>query len=255
MPMQVFLFARCHGAARSLAFNLRCTLIAFLSVVLCPSLIGQMARMRVSANTAHVSSGAPFRSNVSGFGRMRSRSLSQRSLPVQRFPRRHLRFNPFFANACFNNPFFDPFLCRRFFLRTPVFVSQAFYVPYPIQYPIYADQPYAADQQAYAAAQQQENQLIQKVDRLADEVESFREQQALTMKSPEPQAQREQPSENQATKILVFRDGHRTEIKNYALIGKTLWVLTEQRARRIPVSELDMDASKQLNDDHGIAFP
>jgi len=154
MPMQVFLFARCHGAARFLTFTFRCTIIAFLSVVLCPSLIGQMARMRVSANPAHVSSGAQFRSHVSGFGGMRSRSLGQRSVLMQQFPRRHLR-NLSFANACFNNPFFDPFLCRRFFLRTPVFLSQAFYVPYPIYYPTYADQPYAADQQAYAAEEQQ----------------------------------------------------------------------------------------------------
>ncbi len=84
---------------------------------------------------------------------------------------------------------------------------------------------------------------------------AYANKQASAAKPPEPEAQRQPPPENQPTKILAFRDGHRSEIKNYALVGKTLWILTEQRAQKIPVSDLDMEETKRLNDDRGLTFP
>ena len=66
-----------------------------------------------------------------------------------------------------------------------------------------------------------------------------------------------QPSpliEENTPTILVFRDGHRSEVRNYAIVGKTLWVFTEQRARRIAVSDLDVEATKKVNGEHGVEF-
>ena len=54
--------------------------------------------------------------------------------------------------------------------------------------------------------------------------------------------------------ILVFRDGHRNQIQNYAVVGQTLWVFTEQRAQKIPISDLDLEATKKMNADRSVEF-
>jgi hypothetical protein len=53
---------------------------------------------------------------------------------------------------------------------------------------------------------------------------------------------------------LVFLDGKAERIQNYAIVGRTLWVFNEQRARKIPVSELNIPATRKANEDHGVEF-
>ena len=90
------------------------------------------------------------------------------------------------------------------------------------------------------------------VEGLKREVEQLREQEA-SQTQPAVQV-RPSEKENAATTILVFRDGHRSELHNYAIVGHTLWVLTEERARKIPIADLDLDATKKVNADHGVDF-
>jgi len=54
--------------------------------------------------------------------------------------------------------------------------------------------------------------------------------------------------------ILVFRDQHQQEVRNYAIAGETLWVLSEQSAKRIPISELDLAATAKANEERGVEF-
>jgi TolA-binding protein len=54
--------------------------------------------------------------------------------------------------------------------------------------------------------------------------------------------------------VLVFQDGHRTEARNYAIVGQTLWIYTEEDSRKVPLSELDVTATKNANSDRGIVF-
>jgi hypothetical protein len=54
--------------------------------------------------------------------------------------------------------------------------------------------------------------------------------------------------------VLVFRDQHRQEVSNYAIAGGTLWVLNEQAAKKIPLSELDLAATAKANDERGVEF-
>lgn len=54
--------------------------------------------------------------------------------------------------------------------------------------------------------------------------------------------------------VLVFRDGHQLEIANYAIVGDTLYDLTPGHARRVPLSQLDMNATQKQNDDRGTDF-
>jgi hypothetical protein len=45
------------------------------------------------------------------------------------------------------------------------------------------------------------------------------------------------------------------EVRNYAIVGQTLGVFTEQRARKIPVSDLDVEATIKVNAGRGVEVP
>jgi len=54
--------------------------------------------------------------------------------------------------------------------------------------------------------------------------------------------------------VLVFKDGHRLEVGNYAIVGATLFDLAPGHSRKVPLADLDLDATQRQNDDHGITF-
>ena len=54
--------------------------------------------------------------------------------------------------------------------------------------------------------------------------------------------------------VLVFHDGHRTEARNYAIVGQTLWIYTQDESQKVPLSDLDVAATKSANSDRGIIF-
>ncbi len=148
---------------------------------------------------------------------------------------RHHHF--FITSGCFGNPF----LCSGFF-----YPYQSLYYP-PLFWPEtqYVQQPYPVVQQTY-----DDTALRNEVDRLADEVERLREEQARRAPQPSPRSAAEQPTPT----ILVFRDGHRSEVQNYGIVGQTLWVFTERQARKYPLSDLDLPATKAANEQRGIEF-
>jgi len=53
---------------------------------------------------------------------------------------------------------------------------------------------------------------------------------------------------------LVFRDQHVEEVRNYAISGGAVWVLNNQAAKKIPLTQLDIDATVKMNDDRGVDF-
>jgi hypothetical protein len=53
---------------------------------------------------------------------------------------------------------------------------------------------------------------------------------------------------------LVFRDGRTEDVQNYAVVGRTLWIFSEQRARRIPLDQLDIPTTEKINEDEGVDF-
>jgi len=76
-----------------------------------------------------------------------------------------------------------------------------------------------------------------------------------TEAAPEPAAPAaEAPVADQPKTVLVFKDGHQSEVANYAIIGDTLYDLAEGRRHRIPLSDLDLTATARENDDRGIDF-
>jgi hypothetical protein len=69
-----------------------------------------------------------------------------------------------------------------------------------------------------------------------------------------PPAREAAPVADQPDTVLVFKDGHEQEVKNYAIVGATLYDLSDGRTRKVQLAELDLTATVKQNDDRGIAF-
>jgi hypothetical protein len=54
--------------------------------------------------------------------------------------------------------------------------------------------------------------------------------------------------------VLVFRDQHRQEVQNYAIVGTTVWTFAPSRTQKIPLSDLDIAATTKANDERGVDF-
>jgi len=122
-----------------------------------------------------------------------------------------------------------------------------------VPYPVYTAPYSQVVEQSPAAATDRESDLAREIDRLRDEVERMREEQ-VSREQARQAALQPQPSveEKPPTTILIFRDGRRSEVQNFAIVGQTLWVFSEQRARKIPVSDLDVEATRKVNADRGV---
>ncbi len=57
-----------------------------------------------------------------------------------------------------------------------------------------------------------------------------------------------------APTTLIFRDQHKQEIQNYAIVGNTLFSFSAERTQKIPLSELDIPATTKVNEDRGVNF-
>jgi hypothetical protein len=132
----------------------------------------------------------------------------------------------------------------------PAYYGGDFYST-PNYYPGYDYYGSSYSSPAYSAqndiAQQQQD-----IDRLEDEVARLREQRETQPQAREDSGlQTETPSK---PTLLVFRDKHTQEVQNYAIVGGTLWIFSEQRATKLPLSWLDIEATTQANDDRGVNF-
>jgi hypothetical protein len=168
----------------------------------------------------------------------------------------NLRFRVFLNNSCFG--------CRRRFV-SPAFFYPYLYSGYYPSTPQYAQQSYPSSpmvvvvQSPAPASYGQNDQLVQEVEALRAEVQQMREEQGGRQQTPSPPSQAKpapRPSaqlEAPAT-VLVFRDGQRSEVQNYAITGKTLWVFNERQARKILLSDLDVPATQAANAEHGVEF-
>jgi hypothetical protein len=162
----------------------------------------------------------------------------------------------------FRRPVFGPrrFHHRFFFNTSPWFPP---YYGYPVYYGGYSysmldshpayDSSAAYNAQAAYNTQNDIARQQQDIDRLEDEVARLREErEARDIAPPRPQAERK--SELATPTLLVFRDKHTQEVQNYAIVGQTLWIFSEQRATKLPLSSLDLDATAKANDERGVEF-
>jgi hypothetical protein len=80
--------------------------------------------------------------------------------------------------------------------------------------------------------------------------------QDLYADGPPRRAQRMEPPAPDTTPatVLVFHDQRKQEIRNYAIVGQILWNFAGQRTERIPLSDLDLEATAEANEDRGVDF-
>jgi len=165
------------------------------------------------------------------------------------------RFGTSFSTG-FRHPFVGP---RRFTHRRFYSSSSPFYFGYYGYPTLYSDYGYSTVD-AYPAydyyagnAAQNSNDLAQQqqdIDRLEDEVARLREERDAPAPGPS-----KPPVEIESTPtLLVFRDRHTQEVQNYAVVGDTLWIFSEQRATKLPLSWLDIEATTKANEDRGVDF-
>jgi hypothetical protein len=69
-----------------------------------------------------------------------------------------------------------------------------------------------------------------------------------------PDANPEDSVTVQPSTVLVFKDGHHSDVINYAIVGDTLFEFAEGRTRKIRLAELDLPATQKANDDRGVDF-
>jgi len=62
------------------------------------------------------------------------------------------------------------------------------------------------------------------------------------------------PEPAQDPTLLVFKDGHKLEVGNYAIVGATLFDMAPGRPRKIAIADLDLDATRKQNEDRGVVF-
>jgi hypothetical protein len=54
--------------------------------------------------------------------------------------------------------------------------------------------------------------------------------------------------------VLIFKDGHKQQISNYAIVGANLFDLSNGRRQKIALSDLDVAATQKANEDQGVDF-
>ncbi len=75
--------------------------------------------------------------------------------------------------------------------------------------------------------------------------------QPLVEESAPPK--REPEPEPPAT-VLVFRDGRRSEVRNYAIVGELFYDLSDRLPRKILLANLDLEATIAANEERGLQF-
>lgn len=142
------------------------------------------------------------------------------------------------------------------------------YVPY---YPVYPYYPYAAamyqtspDAQAVYVEEEdppaptifERRGRVRPAERDQDRYgeHAFQEPRRAQERESEAEERPAQPVEEQETTILVFRDGRRLEVHNYAIVGPTLYDLNGRGTHKVLLANLDLDATRKLNDERGVEF-
>src|SRR5208282_4760693 len=158
--------------------------------------------------------------------------------------------NPGQASCLLNPSFAGSFYCRQYFSGRP---SLGVEPVYPYWFP---SMGYETEQPAPPAPEpEQDTQLAAQVGNLATEVELMREDQALRDSRGAPSAEPSLGAEEKPpTTLLVYRDGHQVEVQDYAILGKTLWVFSNQMTRRVPLADLDLAATQRVNGERGVDF-
>jgi hypothetical protein len=129
----------------------------------------------------------------------------------------------------------------------PIGVSGPVYIPYAVPYAVEADDDSADDNYVRAPSQRKPDPPAK---RAGDHDSAPKADDSAKPTPGEP----EEPVAAQPSTVLVFKDGHQSEVLNYAIVGDTLFDLGAGHTHKILVADLDLPATRKANDDRGVDF-
>ncbi|PYY02659.1 MAG: hypothetical protein DMG64_10865 [Acidobacteria bacterium] len=176
-------------------------------------------------------------------------------------PFAHINSAPIFRTHAFGSRFDHGFHRRRVFVVASPYYYRSYWPYYYSDYGYpyysfssYSSEPAPANNSSYADLSNQMSQLDSEVRQLRDENDSLRsalEEQRRPVAPPSPAGAK--PADEPAT-VIVYRDGHRVEVQNYAIVGSTLWLLSNARATKVPLADLDINQTVKANEDRSVNF-
>lgn len=174
----------------------------------------------------------------------------------------------FFHDCCFGPNFFSnhPPLFRdrrvhdRDHHRFPTGLSMPVYVPYVVPYPV----PYADAGEGEDDSADEDSSYSRGVPVVNDRGGlGYRDARALRQGPSDPAPRvsaplvapdAPEPVAAQPATVLVFKDGHKSEVQNYAIAGDTLFDYSDGRSHRVRLADLDLPATQKANEDRGVDF-
>jgi hypothetical protein len=166
-------------------------------------------------------------------------------------------FGPSFSN---HSPLFGERRVRdhhRFRIgeSTPLYVPYA--VPYAVPYPVAEADPDdggPVDDPSYARGGPPVDDRGPRHREDAAFRQAPREPAPKATAATDPTDPPEEPVASQPTTVLIFKDGHKSEVQNYAIVGGTLFDFSDGRSHKILLADLDLPATLKANDDRGVDF-
>jgi len=159
-----------------------------------------------------------------------------------------------FFNGCFG--------CSPFFFGGGLFFGPPFYPYYPGFYGDYYGDGYGYGPQAQQPVVVNTDngnsaQLAAEVQQLTDQVSDLRSEENRRYYEDRSRASSGatlSAKEPAVSTVFIFRDGNRISAKSYAIAGQTLWIFSEQNARKYQLADLDAQATEQANAANGVEF-
>jgi hypothetical protein len=146
-------------------------------------------------------------------------------------------------------------------LASPFF-GTTYYVPYV--YPAYGIDTSAYDNSmentdpglSERTAPDAAEEVRRELESLKSTVREYRDELRATggAEQPVPKPEPEQVAAKQPQTVLVFKDGRKLDIENYAIVGGTLYDFSEGRTKKVALAELDLAATVKQNDERGVEF-
>jgi len=191
------------------------------------------------------------------FSGMRSGSGGSRGFTHIRSPRAGFSRGPFLHDR-FRGQRIRPFgfrnNCFGFRCRSRIFYPYAYGGYYDPYWWWDSGSSYDDDYERDRAIANDMNAQSLDQQRMLRQEEADGDQDAYAHSAPAPRDQKPEGAAIMPATVLVFRDRHKQEVQNYAIVGQTLWTFAPQRTEKIPLADLDLAATTKANDDRGVGF-
>lgn len=165
------------------------------------------------------------------------------------------RFGHFHGHSFFPGHFQNSFFFSAGFafpIGYPYYYGSYYYPPYYYSYPAtYAYPPASYDDNSA----DERRRLEYEIERLNDKINRLNTDRQGGADHAAPESLNNKTAlQSHKSILLVFRDKHIQEVNNYAVVGNTLWIFAEDRAKKVPLKDLDLIATLRLNDERGVDF-